>query len=191
MRPKQELSQRDEAIRELEDQASEQDLRILQKDAVIQQLEERLLSQQRSLDDAIQEVVRAKAKQRSLGSRAEAASEMAEAEIALKTFRAEAAGTDSRELAQAKQLLQLAAGEFEKQNFGGALYLTNRAKGQIRLGTLVLDDQQKVGRLVGETPFAVPISLTLARWSMVTRSRARGLESIKGTGRAAGSTSHW
>jgi paraquat-inducible protein B len=161
MRPKQELSQRDEAIRELEDQASEQDLRILQKDAVIQQLEERLLSQQRSLDDAIQEVVRAKAKQRSLGSRAEAASEMAEAEIALKTFRAEAAGTDSRELAQAKQLLQLAAGEFEKQNFGGALYLTNRAKGQIRLGTLVLDDQQKVGRLVGETPFAVPISLTL------------------------------
>jgi paraquat-inducible protein B len=161
MRPKQELSQRDEAIRELEEQASEQDLRILQKDAVIQQLEERLLSQQRSLDDAIQEVVRAKAKQRSLGSRAEAASEMAEAEIALKTFRAEAAGTDSRELAQAKQLLQLAAGEFEKQNFGGALYLTNRAKGQIRLGTLVLDDQQKVGRLVGETPFAVPISLTL------------------------------
>jgi len=161
MPPEQEASRSDDAIRELEDQVTEQDLRILEKDALIQQLEERLLSQQRSLDDAIQAVVRAEAKQRSLGSRAEAASQMAEAEIALKTFRTKAAGADSRELAQAEQFLKLASGEFEKQNFGGALYLTNRAKSQIRLGILVLDDHEKVGRLVGETPFAVPISLML------------------------------
>jgi vacuolar-type H+-ATPase subunit I/STV1 len=194
--PKKEVSQRDEAIRELEgqvgelegqvgglegqvgelegqvgglegqvgkleNQVGERDLRILQKDALIQELEARLLAQQRSLDNAIQEVVRAKAKQRSVGSRAQAASEMAEAEIALKTFRAKAAGTDNRELAQAEHLLKLASGEFEKQNFGGALYLTNRAKGRIKLGILVLDDQQKVGGLVGETRFAVPVSLTL------------------------------
>jgi hypothetical protein len=161
MRPTRELSQRDEAIRELEDRIGEQDLSILQKDALIQQLEERLVAQQRSLDDAIQEVVRTKAKQRSLGSRAQAASEMAEAEIALKTLRARAVDTDSRELAQAQQLLKLASAEFEKENFGGALYLTSRVKSQIKLGLRVLDDHQKVGRLAGETPFAVPISLTV------------------------------
>jgi hypothetical protein len=82
---------------------------------------------------------------------------MAEAEIALKTFRAKA---DGRELAQAEQLLKLASEEFENENFGGALYLTSRAKSRIKLGTLVLDDQM-VGRLVGETPFPEPISLML------------------------------
>lgn len=148
-------------VGKLENQVGERDLRILQKDALIQELEERLLAQQRSLDNAIQEVVRAKAKQRGVGSRAQAASEMAEAEIALKTFRAKAAGTGNRELAQAEQLLKLASGEFRKQNFGGALYLTNQAKSRIKLGILTLDDQQKVGRLAGETSFAVPVSLTL------------------------------
>ena len=187
--PKKEASQRDEAISELKGQVGElegqvgefetqvgeleiqvgeletrvgeRDLRILQKDALIQELEERLLAQQRSLDNAIQEVVRAKAKQRSVGSRAQAASEIAEAEIALKTFRAKAAGTDNRELAQAEHLLKLASGEFRKQNFGGALYLTNQAKSRIKLGVVMLDDQQQVGGLAGETPFAVPVSLTL------------------------------
>jgi len=158
LRPKQDVSRSDGAVLELKDQVGERDLRILRQDALIRQLEGRVLAQQRSLDDAIQEVVRAKAKQRNLGSRAQAASEMAEAEIALKTFRAKA---DGRELAQAKQLLKLASEEFENENFGGAIYLTSRAKSRIKLGTLLLDDRQKVGRVVGETPFAAPVSLTL------------------------------
>ena len=125
IRPTQEVSGNGDAIRALENRVGEQGLRILQQEALIRQLEERVLAQQRSLDDAIQEVVRAKAKQRNLGSRAQAASEMAEAEIALKTFRAKG---DGRELAQAEQLLKLASEEFENENFGGALYLTSRAK---------------------------------------------------------------
>jgi hypothetical protein len=166
MRPKQEVSRSDDAVRELKDQVGERDLRILRQEALIRQLEERVLAQQRSLDDAIQEVVRAKAKQRSLGSRAQAASEMAEAEIALKTSRAKA---DGRELAQAEQLLKLASEEFENENFGGALYLTSRAKSRIKQGTLLLDDRQKVGWLVGETPFAAPVSLTLKATSNIRK----------------------
>ena len=64
-----------------EDNIAKLQLRLLERDAQIKQLEERLNSQQEMLDEAIQEVVRAKAKLRSLESKAEAASEMAEAEI--------------------------------------------------------------------------------------------------------------
>ena len=74
------LAKRDASLAKLQ-------LRLLERDAQIKQLEERLNSQQEMLDEAIQEVVRAKAKLRTLESKAEAASEMAEAEIAIKALK--------------------------------------------------------------------------------------------------------
>ena len=158
---RQELARRDAAILQLKEEAGRQSTHIAENEALIKQLEQWLLSQQRMLDDAIQEVVRVKAKQRSLESRAEAASEMAEAEIALKSLRDRAAGTSRPELSNAEQLLVRATREFERQNFGGALYLVGQAKSQIKMGSLRLGEQGKAEEREGEMPFVVPLPLQL------------------------------
>ncbi len=156
---RQDLARRDVALQALEEEKSLQALRVLEREALIKLLEERMLSQQLLLDDAIQEVVRAKAKQRSLESRAEAASELAEAEIALKSFRAKAAGSNRTDLASAGQLLSMATQEFKDQNFGGALYLVAQSKAQIKIGSLRLGEAKRAGGLEGEIPFAIPLQL--------------------------------
>jgi len=157
----QELAERDAAILRLEKDNHQQDLLLLQKDALINQMEGRLLTQQIALDDAINEVVRAKAKQRSLETRAEAASEMAEAEVALKSFRDDVADPESPELAQAEQLLKMGVQEFEKQNFGGALYLASHAKTQIGIGMLRQSQEDPAYQVDGETAFAASLALKL------------------------------
>jgi hypothetical protein len=155
------LAERDAEIARLRQENSQQSLRLLERDTLITQLEEHLLSQQRVLDDTVQEVVRVKAKQRSLESRAEAASEMAEAEIALKSLRDEPAAANRPELGKAERLLSMATKEFENQNFGGALYLIGQAKTQIKIGTMKGQREDPVAGLDGEIPFAVPIPLTV------------------------------
>jgi len=102
----------------LEQRAGRLELKTLEQEAQIEELQDRL-------DDARREVVRAMAKLQSLATRAEAASGMAEAEIALEALRsANASGGGSSpaspELAQGTQLLQLATAEFDKQNYAGA-----------------------------------------------------------------------
>ncbi len=103
-----------------EDNIAKLQLRLLERDAQIKQLEERLNSQQEMLDEAIQEVVRAKAKLRSLESKAEAASGIAEAEIAVKALKAQLAGqTPNPELIKAQELLKMSAQEFKKGELRG------------------------------------------------------------------------
>ncbi len=153
--PEQELARRDAAIAQLKEQVAD-------KEAQVKQLEQSLLSQQRMLDEAIQEVVRVKAKQRSLESRAEAASEMAEAEIALKSLEDREPRSTSPELAAAKQLLARAGREFESQNFGGALYLVGQAKSQIKLGMIRPGAVEPASGREDEIPFAVPLSLKVS-----------------------------
>src|SRR3989440_6395327 len=119
----------------LEQHAGRLELKTLEQEAQVAELQNRL-------DDARREVVRAMAKLQSLATRAEAASGMAEAEIALQALRS-ANGSNSAqtpEIGQATQLLQLATTEFDKQNYAGALYLATQAKnaaaaGQGRLAT--------------------------------------------------------
>src|SRR5437667_9946412 len=104
------------------------------------------------------------AKLQSLATRAEAASGMAEAEIALEALRSAngsggGSSAASPELAQGTQLLQLATAEFDQQNYAGALYLATEAKnaaaaGQGRVGS---DDRQTTRK--GEVPFALPLRL--------------------------------
>jgi anion-transporting ArsA/GET3 family ATPase len=154
-----ELAQSESAMQALQEEKSLQELQVFEGEAMIKQMEERLLSQQLLLDDAIQEVVRAKAKQRSLESRAEAASELAEAEIALKSFRTNAAGSNRPELSSAGQLLTMATQEFRDQNFGGTLYLVTQAKAQIKIGSLRVGEAKRAGGLEGEVPFAIPLQL--------------------------------
>jgi hypothetical protein len=159
------LAKRDASLAKLQ-------LRLLERDAQIKQLEERLNSQQEMLDEAIQEVVRAKAKLRTLESKAEAASEMAEAEIAIKALKTQLAGqTRNPELIKAQELLKMSAQEFKKENYGGAVYLTSQAKGHIRAAQIRLGGREKAAPIKrlpavrGEVFFALPLPLQVLKTS--------------------------
>ncbi len=163
-----------------EDNIAKLQLQLLERDAQIKQLEERLNSQQEMLDEAIQEVVRAKAKLRSLESKAEAASGIAEAEIAVKALKAQLAGqTRNTEFIKAQELLKMSAQEFKKENYGGAVYLTSQAKGHIRAGQIRLEGREKVAPIKrlppirGEVFFALPLPLQVLRTSNLRKQPDR------------------
>jgi hypothetical protein len=138
---------------ELDKRLASLQLQLFARDAQIEDLQTRL-------DDTRAEVVRAMAKLQSVASRAQAASAMAEAEVALQTMKT-ASPQQPPEAVQVTRLVRQSAAEFDKQNYGGALYLANQAKtlassyrGRIAAGN-------KEGR-TGETAFAVPIKLQMS-----------------------------
>jgi hypothetical protein len=92
-------------------------LQLLERTAQVDELHEQL-------DEARREVVRSMARLQSVATRAEAASGIAEAELALQSLPDSAA----RATADIRRLTQLSSIEFEKGNYGGALYLANQAK---------------------------------------------------------------
>jgi uncharacterized coiled-coil protein SlyX len=133
---------------ELERRAAQLELQLMERDSVIDSLNARL-------DEALQEVVGAMGKLQSLTSRAEAASAMAEADVALQSITS--SGRDSPESRQGLRLMQLSAAEFKRKNFGGALYLANQAKAAARAHLLA---GGRLGNMrPGETPFAIPVKL--------------------------------
>jgi uncharacterized coiled-coil protein SlyX len=153
------------AYRELRDRATRAELLLLEREARIQELEQRLEQQQRLIAEAINEVVRAKAKLRGVESRAEAASQMAEAEIALEALAGLSGGTRNPEYTQAAELLQRASQAFEEENYGGAIYLTSQAKSLISQAELRIRDRARVDTAAGEVVFSVPLSLRVTRRS--------------------------
>jgi hypothetical protein len=128
------------------------ELALLEKTAQVEEL-------QSQLDQAREEVVRAMAKLQTLASRAEAASGMAEAEVALQPLRARTAQQNAPEASQAARLLHEAAAEFNQENYGGALYLATQAKALAAAGTGRLSARERTSDRPGEKPFAVPIPL--------------------------------
>jgi hypothetical protein len=136
----------------LEQRVARFDLRLAERDAQVEDLQARL-------DEARQEVVRALAKLQTVASRAEAASAIAEAEIAAEALRAATGAQTSPDVAQAGTLLQQASAEFAKQNYGGALYLANQAKSLARAGRSRLGGAGRAPVRPGEVPFAVPVRL--------------------------------
>ena len=146
---------------DLDKRVARLELQVLARDAEVEDL-------QMKLEDTRAEVVRAMAKLQSVASRAQAASAMAEAEVALQTMKA-GSSQDPPEADQVNRLVRQAANAFDRQNYGGALYLANQSK------TLALSYR---GRLAGsgretarpgETAFAVPIKLITT-----TRGNVRG-----------------
>jgi uncharacterized coiled-coil protein SlyX len=136
------------------------ELRLLEKDAQLQALTGQV-------NDARQEVVRAMARLRSLATRAEAASGIAEAELAVQSLRSKADRAGS-ELAQAQQLLDLSGTEFNSENYGGALYLANQAKTVAKEGESRVAGAQDLTPRPGEVVFAVPVPL-----KVVSRANVR------------------
>src|SRR5213075_332806 len=113
---------------------------------------------QSRLEDTRAEVVRAMAKLQSVASRAQAASAMAEAEVALQSMKSGTSQDPPQEASQVTRLVRQSAAEFDKQNYGGALYLANQAK------TVATSYRGRLGvnredARPGETLFAVPIKL--------------------------------
>jgi uncharacterized coiled-coil protein SlyX len=137
---------------QLEQRAARLELRVLEKEVQVEELQSRL-------DDARREVVRAMAKLQSLATRAEAASGMAEAEIALQSLRGTGGQQAVPELGQAAQLLQLATAEFDRQNYGGALYLANQAKDAAAAGQGRVAGVERGSLRQGEVAFALPLRL--------------------------------
>ncbi|HEV8675385.1 MAG TPA: SH3 domain-containing protein [Methylomirabilota bacterium] len=130
-------------------------LQLLERDAQIKALTQKL-------DATIVEVVRAMAKLRSLESKAEAATTMAEAEIAMKMLERTTAGRDKDpDVAQAEQLLKLGAQEFRKDNYSGALYLSTQAKSLLKGGQPGSPSTDPTPRADGEVAFALPLPLRL------------------------------
>ena len=138
---------------DLEKRLARLELQLLAKDAEIEDL-------QSKLEDTRAEVVRAMAKLQTVASRAQAASAMAEAEVALQSMRSSAA-QEPPEAVQATRLVRQSASEFDKKNYGGALYLANQAKTLASLYRGRLNAGSREGTRPGETPFAVPIRLVL------------------------------
>lgn len=93
------------------------ELQVLEKSAQVDEL-------QAQLDEARREVVRSMARLQSVATRAEAASGIAEAELALQSVPDNVAAA-----AAIRNLTEQSSAEFEKANYGGALYLANQAKG--------------------------------------------------------------
>src|SRR4051812_36311314 len=104
------------------------ELALLEKTAQVEEL-------QGQLDEAREEVVRAMAKLQTLASRAEAASGMAEAEVALQPLKARSAQQTAPEATQAARLLREASTEFGQENYGGAPFLATQAKSLAAAGT--------------------------------------------------------
>ncbi|MBL7175373.1 MAG: SH3 domain-containing protein [Desulfobacteraceae bacterium] len=160
------LPKRDADLRAIKDKNAKLKFRLLEKETQIKELEKRVDSQQIMLDEAILEVVRTKAKLRSLESRAEAASNMAEAEIAMRALKEQLGGGEQDpEVTKAEELLKMSALEFKKENYGGALYLTRQAKSHIKAGKMKLGIREEKSAVQGEVVFAQPLPLQVLRMS--------------------------
>lgn len=147
---------------ELEDQIARMQIELIERDVQIAGLVEQL-------DGTRQELVRTMAKLQSQASRAEAASGMAEAEIALEALGQIPGGREMPEFAQAGQRLAESTDEFNVDNFGGALYLATEARSLARTGQSRLRSGDGVSLHEGEALFALPVPL-----QTVGRSNVRG-----------------
>ena len=143
-------------------------LRLLEKDAQIRDL-------QNKLDRAIREVVRTMAKLQSSASRAEAASARAEAEIAVEDLES-TGGKTSSAVAQTERLLAMSTAEFDRQNYSGSLYLASRARSIARQGGGRLGDAEDASTAAGEVRFTLPLPLEAVKRSNVRQGPDRGSE---------------
>ena len=154
---------------EQEKRAARLELRLMEKEAQVEDLQARL-------EDARAEVVRAMSTLRTVASRAEAASGMAEAEVALQSLRSSGAAQslDAAQMAQVSRLMRQSAAEFDRQNYGGALYLANQTKALASSyrGTVVT--VSRTGSRPGETPFALPLRLLVANRGNVREGPGTG-----------------
>lgn len=144
----------------LQNRVASLQIRILEKDEQLAELEDQLQTTRL-------ELVRNMARLQTQGTRAEAASGMAEAEIALRTLRSTEGGEALPELAQAEDLFQQSSREFGDENYGGALYFATQVRTLVGSGQARLRSVAAEGLQAGETLFARPVPLQTSSRSNV------------------------
>ncbi len=140
---------------DMEQRIARLELSLMEKEAQVDEL-------QSHLEETRQEVVRAMAKLQTLASRAEAASGIAEAEVALEPLKPGPGQPMPPEATQAGRLLRESSAEFDKENYGGALYLANQAKVLAGVARGRLSAGERGAARTNETAFALPIRLVAA-----------------------------
>jgi len=133
---------------ELEDRVALLQIQLLERDVQLRDLQDQL-------DQTRLELVRNMARLQTQATRAEAASGLSEADIALSTLR-RAGGESLPEYERAQELFEQSSREFSNENYGGALYLATEVRTAVRSG------QARLGAgslLADEALFAVPVPL--------------------------------
>jgi hypothetical protein len=138
---------------ELQDRLARLQLQLLERDVQLQDLQEQL-------DATRLELVRNMARLQTQASRAEAASGMSEAEIAIGTLRRAPGGATLPELRSAEELFRQSSAEFSGENYGGALYLATQVRALVRDAQARLRGRGQGALAAGETMFAVPVPLS-------------------------------
>lgn len=162
------IDEQQQTIEEMAAEIARLKMQLMEREAHRQVLTNEMAAQQERLDEAMLEVVRAKAKLRSIESRAEAASSIAEAEIALKGLKdilATAGNPPDQDYRKAQALLGMSTTEFQKENYGGALYLAGQTQSQIRSIQSQLDQLDNPTLEPGEVRFAHPVPLKVLKRS--------------------------
>lgn len=136
-----------------------------------------LADMERRLGEATTEVVRAMARLRTLATRAEAASAMAEAEVSLQQLRGRAGQQSPPEVRQAETALRAGSAAFEAENYGGAVYLATQAKRAATAGRGRLAESGATPR-PGERAFAVPVPLTTTARANLRAAPGSGSELV-------------
>ena len=136
----------------LEREASRLRMSLLERSAQLAETERRL-------GEATTEVVRQMARLRSMATRAEAASAIAEAEVTLQQLRGRAGQQLPPEARQAEEALRAGSRAFDTENYGGAVYLATQAKRAATAGRGRLAESGAAAR-AGERALAVPVPLT-------------------------------
>jgi len=132
--------------------ASVLDLKLLGKEAQVEDLQSRV-------EELRVAVVQARSQIQTTNGRAGAASGMAEAEVALQSLKS-VASPQYPDVVQATRLLRQSSAAFDKNNYGGAIFLAGQAKGLALAarGRLTTTNRLRAAR-TGETEFVVPVRL--------------------------------
>ena len=151
---------------ELETRLARLELRLAEREAQVEALTARL-------DDAHGEVAQALAKLQNGATRAEAASALAEAEIAVQGMPAAGTAELGDDQGQARNLLAQSNAAFGAGNYGGARYLATKSKtlaARVRARVSTLD---RGGRRSGEKLFAEPVRFLVASRANLREGRDR------------------
>jgi hypothetical protein len=160
-------------LQEAQRELNRAQLRLLEENARGAAARKRLQSQGKMLDEAVQEVVRAKAKLRTIESRAEAASTMAEAEIAIRAMRKSLAADSGDHLAnleRADEFIKMSTREFKNENYAGALYLAGQARSHINAIQMSRAQGETAALQPGEVAFSQPLPLKIIKRCNIRRT---------------------
>lgn len=160
----QEQAARQDVERKLNSRIAAMQLELVVQASEKQRLIDALDLARKQLDEAVLEVVRSKAKLGSLGSRAEAATALAESESLAKTLQGRSPQmVNDQDYRVAERLLALGNQEFRNDNFGGAYYLASNAR--TAFAVMVARTASAVPSATGDRPelrFPQPVDLSFS-----------------------------